>query len=324
MLSPKTNDGNLGVLGLLRASGHRFSTLDIPLIRKTWIELVEEYALTTPWHLKLLKQSRYSRRALTFPTDKLPALSGLLGWFVYEDDVYAAGLWKSSFGPDLYWRPDIHTCYAENQQSFESISLLDTSSAGHHRTRIPGLPTWSWASLSSAVIYRGYSTSTEAESFKLIDLDIKLAGINPYGAVGHAKAKVSGFITTAYAVKLHDFRGSDRWYETIAPLKSIDYSTVDAISRLPASNVLVGDIFAANTFRAIFSVDVTDETISPDMELTCLITCHIKLNFTVDEPDIVGLVLQQTDQGEWRRVGTFQTRKDEMKWFRQSDELVLV
>jgi hypothetical protein len=47
----------------------------------------------------------YSRRKLTYPEDKLSALSGLAGLLAKETrDTYLAGIWANHLPEDLFWR----------------------------------------------------------------------------------------------------------------------------------------------------------------------------------------------------------------------------
>lgn len=87
----------------------------------------------------------------------------------------------------------------------------------------------------------------------------------------------------------------------------------DTVLRFPASNVLTGDFSASETFRAILYMDATHDQTLPTLELFCLVTCHIKIDLFNKDPDLVGLALQQTDESEWRRAGTFPTRKSETR-----------
>lgn len=58
--------------------------------------------LSDSWHNALLQ---YSPRELTFVSDKLPAISGFVRWMAQYrfQDVYLAGLWKSSLVSDMCW-----------------------------------------------------------------------------------------------------------------------------------------------------------------------------------------------------------------------------
>lgn len=82
------------------------------------------------WHRLV---GAYSRRALTWPSDKLPAISAVateLSRITKSD--YLAGLWRSNLSRDLLWT---------------------THQAATHRPETWRAPTWSWASVSDAVLY---------------------------------------------------------------------------------------------------------------------------------------------------------------------------
>lgn len=70
----------------------------------------------------------YSRRALTYENDKLPAIAGVLQFYEKRfNTLPLLGLWEDSLASDLAWTPD---------------SLLEESL----RSRVPGLPSWTWLS----------------------------------------------------------------------------------------------------------------------------------------------------------------------------------
>jgi len=75
----------------------------------------------------------YSRLLLTFPTDRLPALSGLAKRFAEANgDTYLAGLWANTAITDLLWH------------------VISTPTARPVKFQAP---TWSWASVTGAVSY---------------------------------------------------------------------------------------------------------------------------------------------------------------------------
>jgi hypothetical protein len=82
------------------------------------------------WHRII---GAYSRRALTWPSDKLPAISAVAAEFsnILKDN-YLAGLWRSNLPRDLLWT---------------------TPRAAPHRPKTWRAPTWSWASVDDAIIY---------------------------------------------------------------------------------------------------------------------------------------------------------------------------
>lgn len=89
----------------------------------------------------------YSNRDLTFPDDRLPALSGLAKKFWKATDyTYIAGLWQESIWYDLMWQHD--TVAAPNTQIIDATTSHATVTA-----RYIG-PSFSWVSTTSAVNYR--------------------------------------------------------------------------------------------------------------------------------------------------------------------------
>ena len=100
----------------------------LPLAER--IEIREEYL--SNWY-KIVEI--YSRRNLTCPRDKLPAMEGLAGTLGdLIDDVYIYGLWKSDLHRSLLW----HSYY----------SLTWKLPRGGYRA-----PTWSWASRDGSVFW---------------------------------------------------------------------------------------------------------------------------------------------------------------------------
>jgi hypothetical protein len=82
------------------------------------------------WHRLI---GTYSRRALTWPSDKLPAISAVAVEFSkITKDEYLAGLWRLNLPRDLLWT---------------------TPQAATHRPKTWRAPTWSWASVDDAIIY---------------------------------------------------------------------------------------------------------------------------------------------------------------------------
>jgi hypothetical protein len=81
----------------------------------------------------------YSPRQLTFPSDKLPAISGLASKFhgiaeaCNRGSRYLAGLWEKDLMMELSWRLDT------KQESFHPIP------------REYRAPSWSWASVDGPI-----------------------------------------------------------------------------------------------------------------------------------------------------------------------------
>lgn len=104
----------------------------------------------------------YSECALTYQTDRLPALSGLARTFAQQfGGSYAAGLWQDQMPCNLMWCP-------LNQSSREI-------NKGEYYA-----PSWSWASVKGAVQLSTHGGKCELD---VLSINIKLAGQDPYGRV---------------------------------------------------------------------------------------------------------------------------------------------
>ncbi|KAJ9137481.1 hypothetical protein NKR23_g9084 [Pleurostoma richardsiae] len=119
------------------------------------------------WRMRV---EEYSGLQLTYPKDRLPALSGLAKQTLrLRPDVYLAGLWKSSLVADLHWR------------------LLPGSA---HATKLDEYiaPSWSWASYPGAVNYIYLSGTAFHGTIDVLDAACTAAGHDATGEV------LSGFV----------------------------------------------------------------------------------------------------------------------------------
>ncbi|KAF3004796.1 hypothetical protein E8E13_002980 [Curvularia kusanoi] len=91
------------------------------VLNRTWLQIVEDY----------------TKRNLTFESDKLPALQGLAQYVLdLTRDQYLFGLWKSSLDVGLLWRT----------APYEDVS--------ERRGRVADrAPSWSWASVNGRVYF---------------------------------------------------------------------------------------------------------------------------------------------------------------------------
>jgi Heterokaryon incompatibility protein (HET) len=124
------------------------------------------------WY-KVVRQ--YTRRNLTFHSDKLPAISGIAKVFQAKTGcAYIAGIWKEDLIAGIAW-------YLK-QPSHEIISMA--------------LPSWSWARLEGEVSFRSLSTAEakmQYSSCQLVSVTHRPAGgLNPYGDIADATLKVQG------------------------------------------------------------------------------------------------------------------------------------
>ena len=152
----------------------------------------------------------YSVRALTFQTDRLPAISAVAS-IVAEatGDRYLAGLWRDDLLAGLSWRVQPPGPY---------VDFKHTTPHQWHQEYIA--PTWSWASLTSiGISYRLYRTRHSRDAH--LDASVDKASTvlerqNPFGRVSDAAIVLSGLhcdaeLTTSESDTFHqlDFGHGD-------------------------------------------------------------------------------------------------------------------
>jgi len=143
----------------------------------------------------------FSRRQLTYLTDRLPALSGLAKTMPFPEVDYLAGLWAQSLIHDLIWingsgrdyigweytRSEKHA--SEEPPSLDSVDARgrQTARTNSRSGRISGeyAPTWSWASISGTVAYGIMSPSIAGvvHEWSIIAAICTPVTSNPYGSV---------------------------------------------------------------------------------------------------------------------------------------------
>ncbi|CAJ2511933.1 Uu.00g075580.m01.CDS01 [Anthostomella pinea] len=127
---------------------------DCPLVPEAIDEL---------WYQGIVE--RYSKRHLTFGSDKLVAISALVrATYLNRHVDYVAGLWKDCILSGMLWRRD---------------------SVGH-KNKTYSCPSWTWASQSSTVSYYWASGRTHDVSMftpRVVDLQYKHGPASPFGDV---------------------------------------------------------------------------------------------------------------------------------------------
>lgn len=104
--------------------------------------------------------SRYGRRKLTYPSDKLPAMSGIAREYSeIFGDSYVAGLWRSSMLGGLAWQ----------------------SGGGCKAVSDYRAPSWSWASVDDA--FGGDLNQYWQPLASVFECHVNTEGENPYGRV---------------------------------------------------------------------------------------------------------------------------------------------
>ena len=135
----------------------------------------------------------YSARALTFKTDRLPAISAVASIVAKATgDRYLAGLWRDNLLAGLGWAANTDRKHRNPRPYQEYVA-----------------PTWSWASLPGGVHYP-WSRRIRDPDFDALVLDActGLEGQDPYGRVSDAAIMLSGFHCNAnLKISKDSFRG---------------------------------------------------------------------------------------------------------------------
>lgn len=143
--------------------------------------------------------SHYSRRVLTFSSDKLPAISGIAKQTAKRvQSDYLAGLWREHLMHDLFW----HTKHlAERPDTYRAPSWSWASVDGHI-----SWPTWRWCAIGEC-----------EQFFQILEARTDVLGVDPYGAVKAGHLKISGKLIDIDRPAVDDMLPSSRgqtWYPT--------------------------------------------------------------------------------------------------------------
>jgi len=169
----------------------------------------------------------FSKRRLTYPNDKLPALSGLASIIASRTgDTYLCGLWKQHIYQDLCWRVN-HSPVVENELKIRDIRLepdRDINTPGLREVgivlrddsqeleikRIPTrAPSWSWASMDAPVLFE--QLQADRIVARLINHEVRPFGNDKFGRVS------SGFLilqAPLLPMQIRDLKASTEWIRT--------------------------------------------------------------------------------------------------------------
>ena len=119
---------------------------------------------------------QYSERGLTYPKDRLPALSGLAQKLTeyLGDDQYLAGLWKNDLHRGLMWTP---------MWKFGDTKVAETYQA----------PSWSWGSVEGGVYwpYIGYGRPTCRSHIRIRQTEVSGQGAALTGQITDRRTVLS-------------------------------------------------------------------------------------------------------------------------------------
>lgn len=158
-------------------------------------DFYKEYSLKTlsndrdAWHRMV---AEYTSRNLTFQSDKLPALSGVISALQkLTGDTCHAGIWRSWFLLGLLWRVQIP------DQDIYVFAPKDPV-----RLQFWRAPSWSWASLEGVGLYDIIERFVYSWDYiaQFEDCEVIPSGINPLGELKSGYARIRGSLTTLTAV----------------------------------------------------------------------------------------------------------------------------
>jgi len=122
----------------------------------------------------------YSRSQLTFEKDRMPALAALAERMgrLRPADRYCAGIWEKSLPLDLLWK---------------------VVTPASERSRVRRCPTWSWASVQSAVEW-SFATNSLLNNFEVVDIHYIPVGPPYMGEFSVASLDLRGLLVRATLV----------------------------------------------------------------------------------------------------------------------------
>ncbi|KAK0720237.1 heterokaryon incompatibility protein-domain-containing protein [Lasiosphaeris hirsuta] len=135
----------------------------------------------------------YSCLSLTFPTDRLIAISGIASTIYYDryrinekgeelipSTMYLAGLWRDNLVKDLAWF--IGPALLERTAKEKVFEIVGTGARRKPKPKQYLAPSWSWASILDPVRYLTHSDDV-LPLFNLLDAYVKYATNDPFGSV---------------------------------------------------------------------------------------------------------------------------------------------
>jgi hypothetical protein len=137
----------------------------------------------------------YSRRVLTYESDKLPAIAGVIRFHERQfSDTSLLGLWKKTLALDLSWHPE----FLPDKEMLTS--------------RLAGIPSWTWLCCQGEIIKPIELVPDEDNRLSIVEWDVQWTS-QPY--VSPLKASTLTVKSRIFRTTLdQDISGSDSFRET--------------------------------------------------------------------------------------------------------------
>ncbi|KAI4688297.1 uncharacterized protein J4E84_005228 [Alternaria hordeiaustralica] len=169
------------------------SMKDAPVLRDTQRSQNAEvtWRFNPAWRVWSRLIEEYTSRNMTFQTDKLPALSGVISALQkLTGDVCLAGIWKSWFLQGLLWRLQI-----PDWDEYVFFPKMP------QRTDAWRAPSWSFASVEGVVVYNALDHDPGRETCaELLECDVCPKGVNPLGELTTGFAKIKAPVASVFDV----------------------------------------------------------------------------------------------------------------------------
>jgi hypothetical protein len=143
---------------------------------------------------------RYTNCQLTFPSDRLPAISAAAKLFNIElNDEYVAGMWRRNLEKDLLWfrqGPDPRSVKVASDNTYRC-------------------PTWSWASTDCTVHWASLSSESH---IKVTDIQLSYVTPDTMGPIRDGWLQLRGFLRRI-SLTVCECTGDPHWQMTIGNVK---------------------------------------------------------------------------------------------------------
>ena len=228
--------------------------------------------------------TEYTQLDLTYKSDRLPAIAAVAerNMRLRTGDIYVAGMWlnwENSLLDELAWYTD--WWYTDQKHPNERNYARSTAS----------IPTWSWASISTAIFWLNNNWSEDVETLptpRLLDMGFTLNGPAHVGKVKDAYISISG-PSLAATLLFTPIAQAVGYYETRVVVEDSPYSKDLRLAYIP-------DLPLKQEERTVMC---TQEVI------VVLLTRSRR-----PSPRRSGIVLREVSNGQYERVGYMSIRHE--------------
>ncbi|KAF5640401.1 heterokaryon incompatibility protein [Fusarium sp. NRRL 25303] len=168
------------------------------------------------WWFSFIEE--YSQRALTFSSDRLPAISGIIhACKPPPGEVYLAGIWKSRLPEALLWRVTKRTENTEGPIVAHMVDGTNGKSSAIVTQQSYVAPSWSWASANHKVRFEDFQFRRfgGVSTLEFISCSTTLvdssADADPYGRVQAGYLEVRGKLCKAAVTQTSDPKFMKAW-----------------------------------------------------------------------------------------------------------------